>query len=159
MECGADFVFDPEDNNLKKKIIDNTKISGSGGADVIIETSGNVDAMISAIEYCAKRGRISVNGCNWGIPEKPIDLYKVHLNGISIIGAHDSTRMPYNSTPGNWTAKRDFMTILGYMKDKKINPSILKPQIISAEKVPEIYERLLNDREFPLGVILDWSDL
>ena len=63
-----------------------------------------------------------------------------------MIGVHDSTRMPYNSAPGNWTAKKDFMTILGLMEKKRIDVSSLRSNIVSAEKAPEIYGRLLNDR-------------
>lgn len=156
-KSGADYVFEPNDPKLKEKIVKISSQYGNSGANVVIETSGSVDALISAINYTGKRGRIALNGCNWGIPEKPIDLYKIHLNGIELIGVHDSTRMPYNSAPGNWTAKKDFMTILGLMEKKRIDVSSLRSNIVSAEKAPEIYGRLLNDRQFPLGVIFDWS--
>lgn len=156
LECGADYVFDPNDENLSEKIITHTKVSGIGGSNVVLETSGSIDALISALPYTARWGRILVNGCNRNT-DKPIDLYKyVHLKGISIIGAHDKTRYPFNSAPGNWTARRDYMTLLGYMQDGRLKPGILNPCLVSPKDATEIYDKLLNDREFPLGVIFDW---
>lgn len=156
-ECGADYVYDPNEDGLAEKIIANTKISGAGGADVVLETSGNVDALISGLKYTAKWGRVLVNGCN-RITDKPIDLYRyVHLKGVSIIGAHDLTRYPYNSAPGNWTSKRDYMALLGYMKDGRLRPDILDPQFVSPADTAEVYQRLLTDRQFPLGVVFDWN--
>ncbi len=157
LESGADFVYDPNDEKLAEKIIANTKIAGNGGADVVLETSGNVDGLISSLKYTAKWGRVMVNGCN-RVTDKPIDLYRyVHLKGVSIIGAHDWTRYPYNSAPGNWTAKRDYMTLLGYMQDGRLKPSILDPQFVSPADTTQVYDRLLNDRQFPLGVVFDWT--
>ena len=156
-ESGADFVYSPDDVDLAEKIISNTKISGNGGADVVLETSGSIDGLLSSLKYTAKWGRVMVNGCN-RITDKPIDLYRyVHLKGVSIIGAHDLTRYPYNSAPGNWTAKRDYMTLLGYMQDGRLKPSILEPQFVSPADTTQVYDRLLNDRQFPLGVVFDWS--
>lgn len=156
-ESGADFVYSPDDVDLAEKIIANTKISGNGGADVVLETSGSIDGLLSSLKYTAKWGRVMVNGCN-RITDKPIDLYRyVHLKGVSIIGAHDFTRYPYNSAPGNWTAKRDYMTLLGYMQDGRLKPSILEPQFVSPADTTQIYDRLLNDRQFPLGVVFDWT--
>lgn len=156
-KAGADFVFDPNDPELEEKIITISRKYGNTGANVVIETSGNVDALIKAIKYSGKRGRIAINGCNWGVTEKPIDLYQIHLKGIELIGVHDSTRMPYNSCAGNWTAKKDFITILGLLEKKRLDVSFLRSEIVSAQKVPEIYDRLMNDREFPLGMMFDWS--
>ena len=156
-ESGADFVYSPDDVDLAEKIIANTKISGNGGADVVLETSGSIDGLLSSLKYTAKWGRVMVNGCN-RITDKPIDLYRyVHLKGVSIIGAHDFTRYPYNSAPGNWTAKRDYMTLLGYMQDGRLKPSILEPQFVSPADTTQVYDRLLNDRQFPLGVVFDWT--
>ena len=157
-ECGADFVYSPDEPELAQKIIEHTKITGRGGANVVLETSGSIDGLISALKYTAKHGRVLINGCNRNT-DKPIDLYKyVHLKGVSLIGAHDLTRLPYNSAPGNWTAKRDYMALLGYMADGRLRPQALSPVLTSPNDVPNIYDRLINDREFPLGVVLDWNN-
>ncbi len=157
-QFGADYVFSPDEPDLTKKIYDitlqETKVKG---ANVVVETSGSESGLLQALECTSKRARVLVNGCN-RVMTQPIDFYQlVHLRGVNIIGAHDKTRMPYNSTAGNWTAKRDYITLLGLMKDKRLKTEPILSEIVSPEKAGETYERLLNDREFPLGVVFDWT--
>ena len=159
LEFGADFAFDPQDPELRNRIIRNTKITGFGGVDVVIETSGNIDGLSTAMSYTATRGRLVISGCYWQENAKPIDLLKVNSLGFSIIGAQDRIRSPYNSAPHNWTRKRDFKAILGYIKNGQLTPSLIEPEIYSPSSCVEVYERLLHDREFPLGVIFDWSEM
>ncbi len=159
IEFGADFAFDPNDPELKSKVVKNTKITGMGGANVVIETSGNIDGLATAMTYTATRGRLVISGCYWQENAKPIDLLKVNSLGYSIIGAQDRIRSPYNSAPFNWTRKRDFKAILGYMKNSQITPALIEPETHSPYEAPAIYDRLLHDREFPLGVIFDWTKI
>ena len=157
LECGADVALDPNDPQLRAKVIQETKITGKGGVDVVIETSGNIDGLASAMNYTATRGRLVISGCYWDENAKPIDLLKVNSLGYTIIGAQDRVRYHYNSAPGNLTRKRDFKAILGFLKDGRLKPSILEPEIHPASEAVAIYDRLLNDRNFPLGVIFDWT--
>lgn len=157
IECGADYVYSPDDADLKDKIIRNTQITGQGGADVVLETSGNIEGLLSGLSYTARLGRVLVNGCN-RITDKPIDLYQdIHRKGVILIGAHDLTRNAWNSCPGNWTAKRDYKTLLGYMSDGRLRPEIIHSKTVPAGESPKIYNALLNDRNFPLGVVLNWK--
>lgn len=158
-EFGADYVYAPDDPDLKDKIISNTKITGSGGADIIIETSGNMAGLATAMKYAANRARIVISGCYWQDSTNPIDFYKINLMGYEVIGAHDRVRQSYNSAPYNWTRKKDFMAILGWMNNKSITPSVIEPVYESPENASKVYDRLLNDREFPLGVIFDWTKI
>ncbi|MCI8622415.1 MAG: zinc-binding alcohol dehydrogenase [Provencibacterium sp.] len=158
LQYGAKFVLSPDDPELTNKIMEYTQITGTGGANVVLETSGQVSALISCLKYTAKHGRVLLNGCN-RVTDQPIDLYKyIHLRGVSLIGAHDKTRLPYSSWKGNWTAKRDYMTVLGLLEDGRLEAKSMISELVKPESVSEIYNRLLNDREFPLGVLLDWSE-
>ncbi len=156
IEFGADFVFDPADPDLKNKVIKSSKITGRA-VDIVIETSGNIDGLVSAMSYICTRGRIVISGCYWQENAKPIDLLKVNSLGISIIGAQDRVRLPYNSAKGNWTMKKDFKAILGFLNDGRLTPSLIEPEYCYPFDAPDVYNRLLNDREFPLGLIFDWS--
>jgi len=153
---GADLVLSPNDS--KDKIYDYTlKENGVKGANVVIETSGSEDGLIDSLKYTSKYARVMINGCN-RIMTKPIDFYKyVHLKGVQLIGAHDMTRLPYNSAPGNWTAKRDYITILKFISDGRINAKDMISEIVSPKDATKVYDRLLNDKEFPLGVLFDWE--
>ncbi len=152
---GADYVFAPDDPDLVNKVIQATCITGRG-ADVVIDTSGSVDALQPAVKYMARYGRLSLVGCN-RVTDKPIDLYQFHLKGISIIGSNASTQKNHESCPGIWTGRRNFNTILGYMAQKKLTPSLMEPVVVSPYQATDIYSRLINDREFPLGVVFDWT--
>lgn len=158
-QYGADYVFDPTDPDLTKKILDITeKKAVVRGASVIIETSGSEDGVIKCLEYAARRGRVILNGCQREMT-KPIDLYKyIHTRGVNLIGVHGQTRMPDNSQPGNWTCKRDYQTILGLIEDGRLDVKSMIYEYADPKNCTEVYDRLLNDREFPLGVLFDWDN-
>ena len=75
------------------------------------------------------------------------------------IGCHDKTRLAYNSVLGNFTAKRDYITLLNLMRDGRIDPGDILSEIISPTQTSEIYNQLLTDRQFPLGVVFDWDQV
>ena len=157
---GADFVLSPSDPALVETVLEvtgkkwNEKVHG---ADVILETSGSEDGLLSALKYAARHARVMVNGCN-RIMSHPIDIYKyIHIRGVSLIGAHDHTRYQYNSAKFNWTAKKDYMTILDYMRNQSIDGMSLISRIVSPFSASNIYNELLNSKDFPLGVLFDYS--
>lgn len=157
VEFGADAVFEPDDMDLENKIRECTKITGAGGPDVVIETSGTTSGLKNALKYVSKNGRVLVNGCN-RVTDEVIDFYKyVYLKGVSIIGAHDKTRLPYNSGKGNWTAHRDYLTVLGYMADKRLKAEPIISDIIDPGECNQVYRNLLEDRKFPMGILWDWT--
>lgn len=159
LDFGADYAFDPNEENLAEKIISICEqTNGIRGANVVIDTSGSIDALISALKYTSKNGRVMLNGCN-RITDKPIDLYQdIHKKGICLIGAHEQSRYPFNSAPGNWTAKRDYITIMRFLEKGRINARDMINEMVSPNDATAVYERLIFDRNFPLGVIFDWSE-
>lgn len=156
-DFGADYVFAPDEKNLSEKVIALTSVTGKG-ADVVIETSGSTDALNLALFYTAKHGRISLNGCN-RIADNPIDLYRCHVMGIRIIGSNANTQKNVESSSSIWTGRKHFMTVLGYMSDGRLTPWLMNPIIVPPTDASEIYDRLINDKEFPLGVIFDWTSI
>jgi len=159
-DFGAHYVFSPDDPDLTKKIQEITqRKSLIKGANVVIETSGSEDGLIKCLEYTATRGRVMLNGCN-RVMTKPIDFYQyVHKKGVNLIGVHGQTRLPYNSAPGNWTAKRDYFTVLGLLEDGRLDAKSMISEYASPYDCTEVYDRLLHDRNFPLGVMFDWEML
>jgi len=160
IEYGADIVFAPDDPKLTEKIqkITETK-TGVKGASVVVETSGSEEGVLSGLEYIAQRGRLLLNGCNRTMT-KPIDLYKyIHKKGVNMIGVHGRTRLPNNSAPGNWTVKRDYKTIFNMIENGRLDVKSMINEFADPKDCFEVYDRLMNDREFPLGVIFDWKML
>ncbi len=160
LQLGADYVFSPDEPDLTKKINELTEtITSIKGASVIIETSGSEDALINALEYSAKRGRVMLSGCN-RVATKPLDLYNcIHVKGVQIVGVHGQTRYPSNSAPGNWTVKRDHITVLRMIENGRLNTKSILSEFDDPRNCADVYNRLLNDRDFPLGVVLDWRKL
>ncbi len=159
LEYGADFVLDPNDPELTEKIFKITEQrTVMKGANVVIETSGSESGLLKCLEYTAKRARVLLNGCN-RVMTQPVDFYKyVHLRGVEMIGVHGQTRLPHNSAPGNWTARRDYYTVLRLIADGRITVKDMINEIASPRDAASVYDRLLNDREFPLGVLFDWRE-
>lgn len=157
---GAELVLSPSDTKLTQKIYDYTlQKTYVKGANVIIETSGTEKGLLDSLKYTSMYARVLVNGCN-RIMTQPVDFYKyIHLRGVQIIGAHDSTRLQYNSAPGNWTPMRDYITLLNLIKDGRLNAKDMIGEIVSPNDAYEVYTQLLKDKEFPLGVLFDWSTL
>lgn len=146
---GAELVLSPDDPELTEKIYEyTTRVNGVKGANVILETSGTESGLIESLKYTSKHARVLLNGCN-RVMTKPVDFYKyVHLRGVQMIGAHDMTRLPFNSAPGNWTAKRDYITLLGFMADGRLDAKDMISEYVSPDQCPEVYKRLINDRNF-----------
>lgn len=159
LDFGADYAFDPSDPDLTDKITSICEeTNGVKGANVIIETSGSIDALNSCLTYASKSARVMLNGCN-RVTDKPIDLYKyIHRKGVSLIGAHEQSRLSKNSAPGNWTKQRDYTTIFRLLENGKLNAKDMLSEIVSPKDTSLIYERLANDKNFPLGVVFDWRE-
>ena len=152
---GADYVFEPQKEKLVEEVINVASITGKG-ADVIIETSGTTEGLNLALQYVAKNGRISLVGCN-RVTEHPIDLWKLHLKGVQLVGANASTQKNYESAMGQWTARKNFNAVFGYMNKNVLTPSLIPSKIYSPLEAPRIYRDLVEDSNFPLGVVFDWD--
>lgn len=158
-DFGADYVFDSRTPNLKGEVMEITRRHNiTRGANVVIETSGSESGLQTALTYTAKHARVMLNGCNREMRE-PTDFYKyVHLRGVQIIGVHGQTRMLHNSAPGNWTAYRDYHTVLQFLASGRINAGRLISRVENPEDASTVYNELLENRDFPMGVLFKWRD-
>ncbi|GHU52173.1 alcohol dehydrogenase [Clostridia bacterium] len=156
-DFGADYVFSYRQANYEQEIIDLThKTNLIKGAAVTIETSGEIKALHSALIYAAKQGRISLTGCNRVVNE-PLDLYNtIHRKGLFLIGGHEQSRQIF-STKNNFTWRRDYTFIFHHLKSGQLDVSSLISEIHSPEDTTIVYERLANEKDFPLGVVFDWT--
>jgi 2-desacetyl-2-hydroxyethyl bacteriochlorophyllide A dehydrogenase len=87
-KSGADIILDPTNHDVGRAV---GEIS-SGGADIVIECSGNEDAQVNSMDFVKKGGTILLFGCS---PEKrriAISPFLINHNELSIIG---STNNPF----------------------------------------------------------------
>ena len=154
LKLGADYAFDPSDENFVQKVKDATKGKGVNGC---VEVTGVASAMKQALDCASWMGRISLLGCT-RVSDCPIDYYQqVHRPGIKLIGAHNFVRPKYESYPHHWTHHDDCNAILDMIASKRIQVEPIVSRVVSPVDAPRIYNELCDDKDFPLGTVFDWS--
>lgn len=156
VELGATAAFSPDEDCFIEKV---KHATGGKGPNGVVEVTGSAVALQQALEYIAWEGRISLLGCT-RISDSPIDYYKyVHRRGISLIGAHTSTRAEQESSPGHWTEHDDYKTFLKLVAAKKIKTRPIISEIVSPKAVTDVYACLAENNNPPLGIVFDWSGI
>ncbi|MBN1863354.1 MAG: zinc-binding alcohol dehydrogenase [Victivallales bacterium] len=156
LEFGASAAFSPDEEDFVEKV----KAATCGnGPNAVVEATGSAIALQQALEYIAWEGRISLLGCT-RISDVPIDFYKyVHRRGVTLIGAHTFTRGKQESAPGRWTEHDDYRTFLKLVAAGKLQPRPLISEIVSPEAAHDVYTRLAETKNLPLGIVFDWSKI
>lgn len=151
---GADFALDPTSPDFCERV---REITG-GGVNVVIEVSGVGAGMIGALDCMKQFSRMALLGCTRN-PDFSIDYYrKVHAPGISIIGAHTIAR-PKESFPGYWNEVDDIKAVLNLLSGKRLDFRNMICEVHSPEEAPEVYTRMINEKNFPVGVLFDWKKI
>lgn len=151
---GADYALDPTDPDFAKTVKDIT----NGGAKVCIEVTGLGVGLDNALDALAKYGRVALLGCTRN-SNFTIDYYhKVHSRGVTLIGAHTMARPKCESSEGWWTEKDDIEAYFNLIRGGRIVMSDLIGEIHPPENAPEVYNRLINEKNFPT-VQFDWRKL
>ena len=154
LASGADAAFSPDDPDLREKILE---LTCGRKCDMVIEVTGNPQAVVQGLELTARFGRIALVGCN-RTPTENIDFYNlVHRPGISVIGAHNMARPLDDRRPGVWTMKEDMALLLRYMSAGRLHAGELLTMVADPADSPGIYDRLYARDPALLGVVFDWS--
>lgn len=155
LEIGADYALDPTADDFFSQIL---TLTDNRGINVAVDAAGNATATSQAMECLAHFGRITLLGCTRHHGE--YDLYHlVHGKGAHVIGANNLARPQWESQPGNWTAYDDNYAIQKMMHFNKLNMKPLINEIHSPKDAPAVYDRLLNSKNFPIGVLFDWNQV
>jgi threonine dehydrogenase-like Zn-dependent dehydrogenase len=153
LKMGADYALDP----LAPEFSAEVKRLSAGGVNVCIEVTGLGAGLITALECMKEMGRIALLGCTRS-SKFEIDYYaKVHGRGISLIGAHTLARPKFESSQGLWTIEDDVKTVFNLIRGKRVNYLGMVGEINSPADAQEVFQRLVNDKKFPIGVLFDWS--
>lgn len=153
LKMGADYALDPNDENFAKTV---KQLTG-GGVKTAIEVSGFGKALDQVLDCIQPFGRIALLGCTRD-SNFTIDYYrKVHYPGITIVGAHTHARPVFESRPGFWAENDDIAAILKLLKAKRIDYKQLISEVHKPEDAPEVYKRLVTDKNFPVGVLFKWN--
>lgn len=155
LKMGADYVLNPMDECLVEKVMQ----LSDGGVNVCIEVTGLGAGLIQALECMRKMGRIALLGCTRS-SKFEIDYYgKVHGRGITLIGAHTMARPKKESSQGLWTDADDLRAVLNLIKGKRLNFKDMIRETHSPADAQMIYDRLVKEKNFPIGVLFDWRNI
>jgi threonine dehydrogenase-like Zn-dependent dehydrogenase len=152
-ECGADYVLNPSKVTLEEKV---KEITEGKGANVVIEATGNPEAIPSALELASKYGRVIILGSTRGASQ--VNFYSsVHKKGVSVIGAHNIMRPRYESSHGWWTEQDDSSLVLKLLRKGLLKVRSLMTAKVSFRRAAEAYRRLIESKDDTLGIILEWK--
>lgn len=153
LRMGADYALDPTADGFVGKVLE----LSNGGVNVCIEGTGLGIGLIQALDCMKKMGRVALLGCTRS-SKFEIDYYgKVHGRGISLIGAHTMMRPKLESSPGLWTDEDDIKALLRLILGKRLNFKDMICEIHSPKEAPTVFDRLANEKNFPIGVLFDWN--
>ncbi|MBP3369166.1 MAG: zinc-binding alcohol dehydrogenase [Clostridia bacterium] len=152
LENGADYALDPFEDDFAKRV---KEISG-GGVKVAIEVTGVGKGFDQALDCMARFGRVALLGCTRS-SDFTIDYYrKIHAPGITVIGAHTIARPDSESHPGWFTHRDDIKAVLKLCGGGRLTLTNIVGGTYSPKECEEVFDRLVNDRSFPITVQFDW---
>ncbi len=152
LKYGSDYVFDPMEEGFAHKVKEVT----NGGANVCIEVTGVGAGLNGALECMQKFGRVALLGCTRD-SHFEVDYYrKVHGPGISLIGAHTMARAQEESSHSNYTTADDIKAQLKLIVMGRLCYSDMIEEVHKPEECREVYDRLVNDKNFPVCVQFNW---
>ncbi len=155
LKMGADYALDPTDADFSG----NVKQLTDGGVNVCIEVTGLGIGLIQALDCMKRMGRVALLGCTRS-SKFEIDYYgKVHGRGISLIGAHTMARPKNESAAGLWTDADDLKAVLNLIKGNRLNFKDMISEIHSPSDAQTVYDRLVREKNFPVGVLFDWKKI
>ena len=154
LKFGADYALDPFEKDFAQKVKDLT----CGGVNAAIEVTGSGAGLNQCLDCMARFGRIALLGCTRD-KNFTVDYYrKVHGPGIQIIGAHTNARPKNESYPGYFTQRDDIKAILKLCAMNRISLKDMANEVYLPENCGEVYNRLINDKNFPVVVQFDWRE-
>lgn len=152
LKYGADYALDPTEDGFAQKVKELT----SGGANTAIEVTGLGIGLNQCLDCMARFGRVALLGCTRD-SNFTVDYYrKVHGPGIQLIGAHTCARPDFESHPGYFTKNDDVKAILKLIEYRSINLDGFVDEVYKPEECVNVYDRLVNDKHFPVVSQFDW---
>ena len=152
LKNGADYVFNPFDEDFAAQV----KAVSGGGVQAAIEVTGFGAGLDETLDCMAQFGRVALLGCTRN-SDFSIDYYrKVHCPGITLIGAHTNARAEKESTHGNYTHNDDVRAVLKLCVSGRLHLTDIIKETHLPSECGEIYRRLADGKDFPIGLQFDW---
>lgn len=153
-----DFDLDaalPADDDLKEAL--RAHCSGDDPA-LVIDATGHPEAIPAAFDLARSGGRVLLLASTRGDTEA-VNFYRdVHIKGLTVIGAHESTRPRLDSAPGWWTHQADENTALRLLAGGRLIVDPITTHRFAWHNAAAAYAMLARWEPEMMGTLLDWQD-
>lgn len=124
--------------------------------DIVVDATGAPNAVKQAMSVVASGGKVVMVGSPRGIAQEVDFYHDLHGRSISLIGAHGSSvgAEPREKFP--FVLERAMRLIVHFLESGKLRLDDVVTHNVPAERLQEMYEGLLNQRDEFLAVSLHW---
>jgi len=156
LEIAENFGIVPLNSNQSNIPDEVNRITNLRGPEVIVEATGNPKVLPEALDLVRKGGRVILLGSTRGRVE--IDVYSlIHRKGVQLIGAHESVIQLDTQPVKRWSKIRDLALLVDLFEKGKLQTDGLISHIISYDELPDMYQKLSENPQEYLGVLIDWK--
>lgn len=127
-------------------------------ADVTIDTTGNPDALHSAIVSTRPGGRIVLLGSSRGVT-RGIDFRRLRERQLTLLGAHVDSLPTTHSSRRSWTVEKEATTFLRLLEDRRVDVSSLITHAILPGEAERFYRQLSRSDPSILGAVFRWNQV
>jgi len=151
-KLGADYVINAQKVDLAEEV---KALTDGRGASVVIDATGSPQAPSMAVKLARRFGRIVLLGSTRG--ETNFNFYSVHTEGITVIGAHTSTRPYTDSSPGLWPPVEERALAFKLLSQGKLVVEDLVTMRMPYTEAKRAYKMLAESKNTVTGILLNWK--
>ncbi len=143
----------PVDTSREEIPIALERALGAGGADIVVEATGNPALVAIALEAAARGGRVVLLGSTRGTVA--LDVYSlVHRKALRLVGGHE-TALPFDA--GHvWPRLRNLRLALDLMAAGDLTTEGLITDELDMDRALGAHAMLRDNSESHLGLIVHW---
>lgn len=125
-------------------------------ADVVIEATGNPEAIPTVLRAARQGGRVVLVGSPRGLTQSVDFEGWIRRRELSVIGAHISSVATLESSPGRWTRQDESSLFLELVASGQVKPHHLIEEVADPAEANKVYEGLVTSRKPIMGLVFDW---
>lgn len=146
------FGINPKENDVVGEV---NHLTNNRLGDIVFEITGNQKLIPEEFKVLKRQGRFVVLSSPSGTT-----LFDFHdlcnSPSYTIIGAHNSSYPLYETAIYPWTKIRHNELFFNLVANRELDISNLITHRIPFNEAPKMYQKLLQDRSFAMGVVLLW---
>lgn len=153
-EGGASYAINITKSNFEEEI---QKVTLGKGCNVVIDTTGNPNAIKSSLSAAAIRGRVIILGCPHG--EVSLNLYdEVQRKELSLIGSYQPNCPSVSTHYYPWSQHTNRQIILQYLKAEVLKFSKLITHRGHYTLAQNLFLTLSQEKDKSIAAIMDWNE-